>query len=672
MAYALNLPKLLLALGISLATGIAGNAATLNVPGTYTSIQLALNAASPGDVVLVQPGSYFENLNWPGTNNLTLQSAGTADNTVIDGSSGAGAVIDFGFSAVTGAEIIGFTIQGGNRGIYAYNASFRVEACYIENNVLNTGSAYGAGIYNNSGEVTLVSSVVGQNIGNGSSRAYGGGIYMDGGSVLNMQNVIIESNEIYSPNWNYGSGVYCDGCTGNWTNVDFNRNICGTSSWSTGAAYLRDGADITATNIVLSENENNAENWNYTPGIHVDRSSLSLNGGSSSCNASTDQGSSSGWGYSGSLYFDGTSSDPAQGELQNVVLGGNEMVTSVTWVYSVCILARDNTNLNIMNCTLADNTLTGSPTFLDAMAVSSDDASNSVNIVNSILWNPNPHGAPEIYDDAGTTVNVSYSNVRGGWPGTGNINAAPNFVGGGDYHLQAPSPGIDQGTAAGAPATDLDGIARPYNGVVDMGAYEFDPSFTPAVACAMSTIILPVTWADISAVPRNNAQMEVNWTTTEEVNVRHFVVERSTDGKTFTPFAELAPQGTPSGPANYTTTDISPQEGINYYRVKNVDHNGAYSYSAVVEARIVPEEELLFSLWPNPTQERNISFRLDGKALGPLQVSVMDLTGKVLLQKTLPAGEQSAQLNLNHLAKGIYHVRLQDNATTRVQKLLLR
>jgi len=85
---------------------------------------------------------------------------------------------------------------------------------------------------------------------------------------------------------------------------------------------------------------------------------------------------------------------------------------------------------------------------------------------------------------------VAYSNIQGGWPGTGNIDAAPMFVDpdNSDFRLQTGSPGIDAGhnwAIAGITDTDLDGNPRfaadridfdPGCGipvVVDMGAYEY-------------------------------------------------------------------------------------------------------------------------------------------------------------------------------------------------------
>jgi hypothetical protein len=82
-------------------------------------------------------------------------------------------------------------------------------------------------------------------------------------------------------------------------------------------------------------------------------------------------------------------------------------------------------------------------------------ASSSPTVVNSILWNDTPQ---EIHLNS-SSINITYSDIQGGWTGEGNINADPGFVGGGDYRLTASSPCIDVGnnTAPNIPPTDKDG-----------------------------------------------------------------------------------------------------------------------------------------------------------------------------------------------------------------------
>lgn len=109
---------------------------------------------------------------------------------------------------------------------------------------------------------------------------------------------------------------------------------------------------------------------------------------------------------------------------------------------------------------------------------------------NCIIWN----GSVWLWNNDTSTANIYYSDVNAGWPGTGNINADPLFMGTDDFRLQANSPCIDAGSNNLVPAdiTDIDddgNTAEPIpfdiaghpriadgNGdgvaVVDMGAYE--------------------------------------------------------------------------------------------------------------------------------------------------------------------------------------------------------
>lgn len=121
---------------------------------------------------------------------------------------------------------------------------------------------------------------------------------------------------------------------------------------------------------------------------------------------------------------------------------------------------------NITNCTFSGNSAQNGGAFSNWPGTFPD-------IKNCILWgNTAAVSGNEIN---GGTPTVTYSDVQGGYAGTGNIDADPLFISGTDYHLQSSSPCKDIGTATGAPLDDLDRYLRPYNGLFDMGAYEYHP-----------------------------------------------------------------------------------------------------------------------------------------------------------------------------------------------------
>jgi len=126
--------------------------------------------------------------------------------------------------------------------------------------------------------------------------------------------------------------------------------------------------------------------------------------------------------------------------------------------------------ISVTNCTFSANTA-----FSDGGGMA--DVSCSVMVTNCIVWGNMPNA---IYDDMSPTV--TYSDIQGGFPGTGNIDEAPLFAGApGDLSIEPPSPCIDAGTGIGAPDDDILGVARPQWNGYDMGAYEFY-SDTPAAA----------------------------------------------------------------------------------------------------------------------------------------------------------------------------------------------
>jgi len=130
---------------------------------------------------------------------------------------------------------------------------------------------------------------------------------------------------------------------------------------------------------------------------------------------------------------------------------------------------------NILNCTFIGNQAP------QGSAIECLDGGSDVQVTNCILWDDGNEACKS--DDS--VVCISYSDVRGGWPGEGNIDADPCFALPGDFHLLAGSASIDAGTntpAGGLPPTDIHGSPRCVDGdgdgsaVVDMGAQEYDPA----------------------------------------------------------------------------------------------------------------------------------------------------------------------------------------------------
>jgi parallel beta-helix repeat protein len=160
----------------------------------------------------------------------------------------------------------------------------------------------------------------------------------------------------------------------------------------------------------------------------------------------------------------------------------NCTITGNTTEYTGAVHGAENSSLTITNCTITGNTGGGIHLYNSPPAT----------ITNCILWADSP---PEIIVGSGSNPVVTYSDIQGGFPGEGNINVNPLFVGGRDYHLAAYSPCIDAGTndAPELPTTDFEGDPRVIDGdndgtaTVDMGADEVQLG----VCCGKPTLKIP-------------------------------------------------------------------------------------------------------------------------------------------------------------------------------------
>ena len=192
------------------------------------------------------------------------------------------------------------------------------------------------------------------------------------------------------------------------------------------------------------------------------------------------------------------------------------------------MIIRDNINLNLINCTIGNNT---SPNNGGVIRIGPDGQNSVVNIYNSILYGDNPG---EIYIDNESssnpsTVNIHHSLVDGGYEGIeniynwnivnwmeGNLNEEPCWDTTGDnpYALMGNSPCINAGTLdlpAGVelPEFDLAGNPRIYDETIDMGAYEYQDTVS-----VLEEIITPITQTKISNYPN-----PFNPTTTIELDL---------------------------------------------------------------------------------------------------------------------------------------------------------
>jgi len=146
-------------------------------------------------------------------------------------------------------------------------------------------------------------------------------------------------------------------------------------------------------------------------------------------------------------------------------------------------------------------------------------------------------------------------------------------------------------------------------------------------------------------------QSELNWTTSQEINNNHFDVERSADGKTFLKLVTVAGSGSTTVQHSYKAVDPAPFSGITYYRLKQVDNDGAFSYSNTIA--LVTGNGNTFVVSPNPF---NSSIKVHALAQKPYAVKIFSIDGRLVAEKSFSGSETS--VDLSALANGMYLLKL--------------
>ncbi len=162
--------------------------------------------------------------------------------------------------------------------------------------------------------------------------------------------------------------------------------------------------------------------------------------------------------------------------------------------------------------------------------------------------------------------------------------------------------------------------------------------------------VLPVSGLELNAVLAGNKQVNLNWTTTSEINSQGFSVLRSNDGNTFNSIGFVASTGTNGGGATYSFTDNAPLQGKNCYRLEVKDNDGQKSFSDI---KIVePKANISLSFYPNPAQ--NVLNIQSPYLYKNAQLRISNAAGQNVLQQSLN-GTGNFAVKVSALTPGVYY-----------------
>lgn len=234
-----------------------------------------------------------------------------------------------------------------------------------------------------------------------------------------------------------------------------------------------------------------------------------------------------------------------------------------------------------------------------------------------------------IFDSNGTQLNYfsSVTGLRGAFQlGNGNYlvtNGTGVYV-------------LDQNTGAV--------LSTPVSGVSGRSAHEYDLSIVPVELTSFTANVV-------------GSSVVLNWTTATEVNNQGFEVERSADGVSFNNIGFVPGFGTTTEPKSYSYSDQSINSEKYYYRLKQIDYDGSFTYSNVAEVEVsLPTEFSLEQNYPNPfNPSTSIQFSLPVDA--QVTIGVYNLVGEKVAEVSndnFAAGSHRVNFDAASITSGIY------------------
>jgi len=166
-------------------------------------------------------------------------------------------------------------------------------------------------------------------------------------------------------------------------------------------------------------------------------------------------------------------------------------------------------------------------------------------------------------------------------------------------------------------------------------------------------ILLPIELTNFKIEKKQN-KAQLTWNTATETNNDYFVIEHAADGNHFSAIGKVAGAGTTLSAQQYIFTHDSPKSGANYYRLKQVDFDGAFEYSRVVVANF--ESRATFRVDGNPVATQ-LNVELQEPAFGAV-AEIISAQSALLAIKNIEEEILSQQFDVSDLPAGHYFIRL--------------
>ncbi len=176
---------------------------------------------------------------------------------------------------------------------------------------------------------------------------------------------------------------------------------------------------------------------------------------------------------------------------------------------------------------------------------------------------------------------------------------------------------------------------------------------------AQSTTPLPIQLLSFTG-KNEGVKNKLEWITASELNNDYFTLDHSIDGVNFETVITKEGAGNSNAVINYDAYDYSPYVGKTYYRLKQTDYDGKFTYSSIISIENALDEISLTNVHPNPTTS-DLNFDFTTPVRGIVKIQIVDYLGRTVVSKfqKVEEGKSSLITQMGELAKGVYTLKVE-------------
>ena len=225
---------------------------------------------------------------------------------------------------------------------------------------------------------------------------------------------------------------------------------------------------------------------------------------------------------------------------------------------------------------------------------------------------------------------------------------------------------INSTVACGRPHADCDQLVLTLNELPDsIRLFGVEGSGNPVAGCfpepdmVLDFTVLPVVWSSFGAV-KNGEQVDLNWSTAQEHNNDHFEVMRRGSTQSWEEIGQVEAVGYSDERQSYSFTDYSPLNGLNQYKIVQIDQDGQSSQSETVSVEFQADDEFRWlGIGPNPATDL-IKAGFVSPEDQAYELSLFDINGSKVYAQSVEgrAGNNELSIDLSPLASGTYFIKL--------------